>query len=84
MLETTNVSRGQRLVQSEDEGVSIGILLAPKAKHQTILKKFCSVPVFDDHLHVLKYNISKRSNLFLFYLEIKLKETLLYRQKYNY
>ena len=68
MLETTNVSRGQRLVQSEDEGVSIGVLLAPKAKHQTILKKFCSVPVFDDHLHVLKYNIEHKQTFQLIFV----------------
>ena len=39
-----------------DEGVSIGVLLAPKAKHQTVLKKFCSVPFFGDHLHIMRYN----------------------------
>ena len=61
-----------------NEGVTIGVLLAPKAKHQTVLKKFCSVSFFDDHLHLMRYNMaagSKRSNLFLFYLAIKLRKS---------
>ena len=62
---TPNLQRSQCLVQSETN--AIGVLLVPEAKHQIILKKFCSVPFFDDHLHLMKYNmaaVNKRSNLF--------------------
>ena len=61
-----------------NEGVTIGVLLAPKAKHGNVLKKFCSIPFFDDHLHLMGYNmtaVNKHSKLFFFYLEKKLKET---------
>ena len=47
---------------------------------------FCSVPVFDEHLHLMRYNmaaVSKSFNLFLFCLKIKLKKPLSHRQKYN-
>ena len=74
---TPNLQSGQCLVQSETK--AIGVFLVPEAKHQTILKKFCSVPFFDDHLHLMKYNmaaVNKRSNLFLFCREMKSKKEL--------
>ena len=55
---------------------SIGVLLDPKAKHQTNHGEILLSPVF--RWSLAPYNmaaVSKRSNLFLFCLEIKLKKT---------
>ena len=47
-----------------NEGVTIDVHFAPKAKHQTVLKKFCSVSFFDDHLHLMRDNMATGKQTF--------------------
>ena len=75
---TPNFQRGECLVQNETKALSSAFFLHQRLSigKSEALKKFCLVPFFDVHLHLMRYNmaaVSKCSNLFLFYLEIKWK-----------
>ena len=66
-----------------DEGISIGVLLAAKAKHQTTLKKFCSVPFFDLMRQPTTVQWATVQVVFVLF-QNKVEENLIVSSEYNY
>ena len=70
-----------------DEGICISVPLAPKAMQQSWRNSAQSCFSMIRHLHLMRYNmaaISKRSNLFLFYLRRnKVEELFLFYLRRN-